>query len=618
MPVSSKGLPAKHMKQKPAHSLGQNIIYMIWLAWKQRRSVIFLALAMAVAAILLSLTQLFMVPSILRVFEIKTNVSVAELTSIILLFTGVLLLLRAAQSYFSSCSQFGRIEVRLIIGSMIQNKALTMSYPDIENPNVRKKMDKASMLVTSNLAATEAVWTTLVNLFKNVVEFMVFLSLLAALNPFMIIAVLVTTVVSFSVSNYLNGWGYRHRDEEAEYSRRMNYLSEKSRDYTLAKDVRIFGMQDWIEDVYNSMLRLYRSFLARGERVYIWGNIIDVILAFMRNGIVYFFLIGGVLEGEMSAAQFVLYFNTVNLFTSGISKIMTDLAALRKQSLDICAVREFLDYPETFQMEQGIPITPNLNTPYQIELQDVSFCYPEAEKDTLSHINLTIRPGEKLAIVGLNGAGKTTLIKLICGFLDPTEGKVLLNNIDIRTYNRRDYYQLFSAVFQDFSVLDVTIAENIAQTDENINSELMEHCIDQAGLTEKIKRLPNGVKTHIGKVFEDGIELSGGELQRLMLARALYKNAPIIILDEPTSALDPIAESEIYNKYSELTNGRMAVYISHRLASTRFCDRIILIAEGSIDEEGTHDELLARNGHYADLFEIQSKYYREGGVLHEA
>ncbi|MDE6213458.1 MAG: ATP-binding cassette domain-containing protein, partial [Lachnospiraceae bacterium] len=143
-------------------------------------------------------------------------------------------------------------------------------------------------------------------------------------------------------------------------------------------------------------------------------------------------------------------------------------------------------------------------------------------------------------------------------------------------------------------------------------------CISQAGLTEKIDRLPNGVETHIGKVFEDGIHLSGGELQRLMLARALYKNAPIIVLDEPTSALDPIAESEIYNKYSELTDGRMAVYISHRLASTRFCDRIILIAEGSIDEVGTHDELIARNGHYADLFEIQSRYYREGGVDNEA
>ena len=529
MAVLSKGLTAQHRKQRPAYSLGQNLIYMISLAWKQRRSVILLAVAMAVVAILLSLTQLFIVPSILGAVEM--NVSAAELTGTILLFTGVLILLCAAQSYFSSCSQFGRIEVRLHIGSMIQNKALTMSYPDILNQNVRKKMDKASMLVTSNSAATETIWTTLVNLLENVVEFIVFLSLLAVLNPLMIIAVLATTLVSFSVSNYLNDWGYRHREEEAEYSRRMNYLSEKSRDYTLAKDVRIFGMQGWIEDVYNSMLRLYRSFLARGERVYIWGNIIDVILAFMRNGIVYVFLMGGVLQGEMSAPQFVLYFNTVNLFTGGIGKIMTDLAALQKQSLDICAVREFLEYPETFQMEQGIPIKPNLNIPYQIELQNVSFRYPEAEKDTLSQINLTIRQGEKLAVVGLNGAGKTTLVKLICGFLDPIEGKVLLNNIDIRTYNRQDYYRLFSAVFQDFSVLDVTIAENIAQTDESINRPLMEHCIHQAGLTEKIKQLPAGVNTHLGKVFEDGIELSGGELQRLMLARALYKNAPIMVLD---------------------------------------------------------------------------------------
>ena len=615
MSVTSKAGIAENTKQTPAHSLGQNITYMISLAWRQRRSVIGLTLIMAAAAILLSLTQLFIVPSILGAVEAK--VSVAELSVIILLFTGALIFLSAAQAYLASCSQFGRIEVRLTIGAMIQNKVLTMSYPDIEDPNVRKKMDKASMLVTSNSAATEAIWMTLMNLLKNSVEFIVFLSLLAALNPFMLLAVLVTAIVSFLVSNYLNGWGYRHRDEESEYSRHMNYLSESSRDYTLAKDIRIFGMGSWIEDVYNSMLRLYRSFIARGERIYIWGNIIDVLLSFMRNGIVYLFLIGAVIKGEMSAAQFVLYFNTVNVFTSGIGKIMTGLSVLRKQSLDISAVREFLDYPETFKMEEGIPITPDLHIPYKIELRDVSFRYPGAEKDTLTHINLMIRPGEKLAIVGLNGAGKTTLVKLICGFLDPTDGKVLLNNTDIRTYNRRDYYRLFSAVFQDFSVLDVTIAENIAQTDENINSDMMKRCIGQAGLTEKIDSLPDGVNTHLGKVFEDGINLSGGELQRLMLARALYKNAPIIVLDEPTSALDPIAESEIYNKYSELTDGRMAIYISHRLASTRFCDRIILIAEGSIDEEGTHDELIARKGHYADLFEIQGRYYRKGGADYE-
>ena len=612
MPILSKGLTTKHTKQNPSYSLGQNTAYMVSLAWKRRRSVIWLSLAMVSAAILLNLIQLFIVPSILSAVE--TKVSVAELTVIIFMFTAALMTLSAAKAYLISCSQFGRVEVRLIIGTMIQNKALTMSYPDFENQDVRKKMDKASMLCTSQFAATEAIWTTLTNLLENTVEFIVYISLLASLNSFMIAAVVATSIISFSVSNYLNGWGYRHRDEESEYSRRMNYLSEKSRDYTLAKDVRIFGMGDWIQDVYNHILHLYRSFVVRGERVYFLGNIVDTILTFMRNGIVYIFLIEAVLKGKMSAAQFVLYFNTVNVFTSGIGNIMSDFATLRKQSLDILTVREFLDYPESFKMEEGTPLIPDLEIPYQIELRDVSFCYPNAEKDTLYHINLIIKPGEKLAIVGLNGAGKTTLIKLMCGFLDPTEGQVLLNNVDIRTYNRRDYYRLFSAVFQDFSVLDVTIAENIAQTDENINRSLLERCIKLAGLTEKIAGLPNGDRTNIGRVFEDGIDLSGGELQRLMLARALYKNAPIIILDEPTSALDPIAESDIYNKYNELTDGRMAVYISHRLASTRFCDRIILIAEGCIDEEGTHDELIARNGHYADLFEIQSRYYREGGT----
>lgn len=588
---------------------------MISLAWRERRSVICFALVMTFSEILLGLTQLFMTPSVLGAVEDKA--SAGELAVVILLFTGALILFRAAGAYFSSCTRFGRIEVRLAIGTMIQNKALTMSVPDLEDQKVRRKMDKASMLVTSNTAATEAVWTTLTDLLKNIVEFLVSFSLLAALNPLMITAVLVTSIVSFSVSNYLDGWGYRHRDKEAEYSRRMNYLSERSRDYTLAKDVRIFRMRDWIEDVYERMLRLYQSFAARRECVCIWGSLADVILAFMRNGIVYFFLIRAVGSGEMSAALFVLYFSTVNVFTAGTGRIMKDLAVLHRQSLDICSVREFLDYPETFRMEEGVPLAPDLNLSYEIELRDVSFRYPEAEKDTLSHISLRIRPGEKLAIVGVNGAGKTTLIKLICGFLDPTEGKVLLNRTDIRTYNRRDYYRLFSAVFQDFSVLDVTIAENIAQTDEKIDKTLLDRCIRQAGLAKKIGGLPKGAGTHIGRVFEDGIDLSGGELQRLMLARALYKNAPIIVLDEPTSALDPIAESEIYNRYSELTDGRMALFISHRLASTRFCDRILVIAQGRIVQEGTHEELIAQNGCYADLFEIQSRYYREGGVRNE-
>ncbi|MFR3483412.1 MAG: ATP-binding cassette domain-containing protein [Clostridia bacterium] len=225
----------------------------------------------------------------------------------------------------------------------------------------------------------------------------------------------------------------------------------------------------------------------------------------------------------------------------------------------------------------------------------------------------TLHPGEKLAVVGLNGAGKTTLMKLICGFLDPTEGRVLLDGKDIRNFNRADYYTMFSAVFQSFSILAGTIATNVAQNDVGIDMERVKECIEKAGLRAKIESLPEGYETYLNReVYEGAILLSGGETQRLMLARALYKNAPFIVLDEPTAALDPIAESDMYQKYNEMTSGRSSIYISHRLASTRFCDRIIMIDNAGISEEGTHDELLKLGGKYAGLYEVQSKYYKEG------
>lgn len=214
---------------------------------------------------------------------------------------------------------------------------------------------------------------------------------------------------------------------------------------------------------------------------------------------------------------------------------------------------------------------------------------------------------------GLNGAGKTTLVKLLCGLFDPTEGRVLLNGKDIRDFNRKEYYELFSAVFQEFSVMYVTIAENVAQTTADIDEAKVRACIEKAGLTKFINELPKGLDTHVGRnVFLDGVLFSGGQTQRLMLARALYKDGPILILDEPTAALDPIAENDIYMKYNEMTQGKTSVFISHRLASTRFCNRIIFVVDGNIAEEGTHESLLELGGEYAKLFEVQSRYYQEG------
>ena len=289
------------------------------------------------------------------------------------------------------------------------------------------------------------------------------------------------------------------------------------------------------------------------------------------------------------------------------------MTTLYRQSLDISTVREFLEYPEPFRFEGGEKPSASVGVRHELTLENVSFKYPEAEDFTLEDISFTIHPGEKIAVVGLNGAGKTTLVKLICGFFDPTQGRVLLDGRDIREYNRQDYYAMFSAVFQNFSLLAGTVAANVAQSEENQDMERIKDCVEKAGLTAKINSLKNGYQTYLNRtVFEDGAELSGGEMQKLMLARALYKKAPFIILDEPTAALDPIAEADLYGKYNEMTRDRTSVYISHRLASTRFCDRIFLISDHRIAEEGTHEELLRLAGKYAQLFEIQSKYYREG------
>jgi len=601
--------------QKPKYNMWQSSAYMIAIALKSYKSVLVLCIVLAALSVGLSLLGLFIAPTILQLVEYAVPLDQLILT--ILLFTGATLVVGAVESYFVVNKKWGRIAIRFKVLSDIHDKISTTSYPNTENQDVRKKLEKAQISVSGPSQATETIWNTFTDVLKNIAGFVIYIALLTTLELWIIVLAVATTVIGFFISNYVNRWGYLHRDEEADYSRRMNYIGENARDYTLAKDIRIFDMKEWLNDIYDSTLRLYQAFIKRGEKVYIWGNIADVILSFARNGIAYAYLIRLVLSDALSASQFLLYFSIIGGFTAWVSGILSQFSTLHKQCLDISAVREFLEYPEQFAFEDGQPIEPDASKPYKIELKNVSFRYPEAEKDTLININLEINPGEKLAVLGLNGAGKTTLVKLICGFYDPTVGEVLMNGENIKQYNRRDYYKHFSAVFQDFSVLATNISENITQSDENIIQEKLDDCAEKVGLLNKIDNLPQKYETHVTKrVFEDGIDFSGGELQRLMLARALYKDAPIIILDEPTAALDPIAESELYNKYNDLTGGRTSVYISHRLASTRFCDRIILIDEGQIIEEGTHDSLIEKGGKYAQLFDIQSHYYRAdtGGV----
>ena len=577
---------------------------------KYAKSVFPLCIVLALLSAGKSVAELLIAPAILN--KIELSASLGSVVFTIAAFALVLMLLSGLRSYVDTNALFGRIAVRSQgIYLSISRKYAETSYPNLLNTDFLALGEKASAACAGNSEASEAIWTTLTDLMTSCIGFIVYLALLTNLNLWLAALVAATTAVSYFASKRINEWGYLHRSEELELTKRIEYANKTATSREFAKDIRMFGLRGWLEDLWGSTMRLYSAFCAKRERKYIWANIIDIVLTFLRNGIAYAFLIGITVKNGLPASQFLLYFAALSGFAQWVVEILDKLSVMHKQSLDISTIREFLDWNEPFDLNGGERIAFEPNKQYEIRLDDVSFRYPKADKDTLSHINLTVHPGEKLAIVGLNGAGKTTLVKLVCGFLDPTEGRILLNGEDIRKFNRNDYYALFSAVFQEFSVLDVTVKENVAQCVDGIDETRVWQCIDKAGLTEKIQSLPKGIETHLGRrVFKDGVEFSGGQTQRLMLARALYKNAPILVLDEPTAALDPIAENDIYQKYNEMTHGRTSFFISHRLASTRFCDRIIFVDGGKIAEEGTHDELLKNGGGYAYLFEVQSKYYR--------
>lgn len=293
---------------------------------------------------------------------------------------------------------------------------------------------------------------------------------------------------------------------------------------------------------------------------------------------------------------------------------MMNIAKLNARADKIAYYRNLYDYPNKFNHGEGCT-TPASDI--KIEFREVWYKYTGAEDYTIKGLNLTIEPGESIALVGMNGAGKTTLVKLICGLYAPAKGEILVNGKRIDEYNIEEYYTLISAVFQEIDNVAFTIQEFVSSSDPDKPTAKDDAiaALKSAGIWEKISSLPCGIDTHLQKgVYEDAVDLSGGQMQKLLLARAIYKDGPILILDEPTAALDPIAENNLYLQYRELTKGKTSIYISHRFASTRFCDRIILLQDGVITESGTHDELMALNGQYAYMFGVQSQYYKEGEV----
>lgn len=535
----------------------------------------------------------------------------------LLLITGVmalaLCLTQTMQKYLERMIYWNKFKMNTHFLRKVTKKALTTDYKNQENEHFRELQSESFSSCNGNFSGFIQTYDAMIMFFSNLLGFLAFAGILFTLNIRVILFICVTTLVSFLLNRKVLKWVEGNMDEKNGYEHGMQYIIETSNDVAAAKDIRLYNMKVWLSKRYNKymegLLKWYRRYTAKLFGV----SAVDSGMSLIREGVVYLYLLYLVFNGDITVAGFVLYFNVVAGFSTWLGSLLGQINVLSRLNISMNRFRSYLEYPESYKREEGKAIKDTQN-PGAIEMKNVSFRYSDDGAYIIKDFNLKINPGEHLAVVGLNGAGKTTMVKLIMGLNEPEKGSICYDGTDIREYDRDKYYEIFGAVLQDHSILPVTIAEIVAENDAGMaDREKVSECLKASGLKEKIGSLAGDIDSKYDKTFwDDGISLSGGEQQKLLLARALYRGSPVVVLDEPTAALDPVSENRLYETYDEMMKGKSTIFISHRLASTRFCSRIVLIEDGSIVEEGTHDELIRKKGRYYELYETQAKYYRNG------
>ncbi len=601
------------MKEKKNKQYGMfgNLCFVLKQTIKSHPLLLLLCILSATVGIAIPVITTFLPKLIIE--DITQGKAVTEIIMLTVSGTGVLAICTGVKTFLDKLVFFQKLRMNTHYTELVAKKGMTADYCHQETERFRKLQSESIAACDGNFSPLTQVYDVGIALCTSGLGFFLYFGILSQLNVYLVLFLIVLTFIGYLWNQRVLRWMEKNQEEKAGYQQKTAYLTQVSGDLKSAKDIRLYRMTGWLGDIYQKNIKELNGWYRRYTKQVFGVAAGESGLSLLKEMAAYAYLIYRVIDGTLGVADFVLYFGVIAGFSTWLSGLFGQVTALRRIGMTVNYVRTFLEYPDVFLREGGYWTEELREKPKEISLCNVCYRYEGAEKEILSGLNLTIKPKEHLAVVGLNGAGKTTLVKLLCGLTDPTEGTVCYGGIEVKEYDREKYYQLFSAVFQQFSLLPVTFAEAVAEEEPSqIDRKKVEMCLKKAGLWEKIASLEKGIDSEYSRAVNDnGTELSGGQIQKLLLARALYREAPVIVLDEPTAALDPIAESQLYETYNDVMKECTAVFISHRLASTRFCDRIILVEDGKIIEEGTHTELLAKQGSYYELYETQAKYYRE-------
>lgn len=535
------------------------------------------------------------------------GVAIREYLLRLLVFIVLIGIAQMGNYYFMLYQEENMNHLRGFMRNKIETKYLKLDYPLIIGKEAQERYNNASELTDNNTTLFGRLVTEIIELMSSFLGVVLYINILSQLESLFLVLVGVFLLIVV----FFNVWQVKMDRKlfqaKAANSQKLRYLRKVYGESRITKDVRIFQMKDWFKQVEDKTIAEYHRIIKPKVRVTWTESTLVNVGIIGLSALSYIRSVQLIAAGAIPVSSFVIFAGSVTILAQTIMTLVNAIGKMNTSLNETKKYDDFMSQGQVFNHEEGRSLP---KEPLSIELKNVSYTYPNNDTPTINNVSLTIKPYENLAIVGENGAGKSTLTNLIAGLLKPDSGEIYINGVAQSEFNISDYYALFAPVFQEKFLLTYSIKETVIQGlpfDELKYNRVLK----QSGLIDIISKFKSRDETKIVRaVYPDGVNLSGGQLQKLKLAQALYKDAPVLLLDEPTAALDPIAEHQIYQDYFQFSKDKLSVFISHRLSSTRFCDRIIYIKDGDITEVGTHEELMAKQKDYFKLYEAQSYYYK--------